>query len=843
MLPKPKSSSQFNILDYVEKLTPAKGKDRYICPSCQNDNLTINKDGAYQCWNGCECKDIREVIAPFNAFTHKRTGNHPLSQKARPKKEAAPISSVTSELGTLPQPATDIPKKQQQQDPKRGDVWVIQYPYSKTQWVKRVEWLDQSKDKGRDKITTPYHIDTQGEIHNTKGSIEWPLYRESEAVEYGLGKWVVLPEGEKCVECLRWLGLVAVTPQGGSWKSEILVDAVLRLKDKGVAGIVILPDRDTSGEKKADLVALCCSEAGMPYLRIKPLALWQDMPPGGDIADWVKWGKEQTMNRDDFIQRLEEELHDAATARIEEQKLNDPDERLRLELQALLKETDPVKRIRRRAEIAIHYGIKSHDIDQVILHLDKGSKLPKPRYFPLDELFDLPQSGNDYLIPGMLPVGETVLLVADPKAGKSLLAYDAAFAVATAEDTFLGETVKQGRVLIIQCDESLGSARGRLFKRGFRREDAANVQFMDTFDISQISELEERLESFRPTLVIIDSLRRITVGSEISENSAEFANAVYRIKELLFRYNTAGILIHHSSKDREAVGVGRVRGSSAIAGAVWGVWQLDSIPKPDPNNGKRLIIDPKDPTRILSVTARDIEGQRLRIELDPENNHWVNQGEDGTDEGHVSDARTNEAKIVELLKPIAPTGLESSEINEHLKLGRSLYCYLNRLLGKGIIGSRPSSTDRRRTVYFYPQGGKEKSPTPPPPPPSVPIAIEYAESHTEQALEERSQIRSQIDHRSIAKKANMDLLAASNPVQVSNAGERSQDNPKEGGGRGVAPTKPQIRVAVGELVDYSGTVAKIVGWEAGARKVQLELGGRVLPNFVAVGALKPLVKG
>ncbi|MBW4575219.1 MAG: AAA family ATPase [Aphanothece sp. CMT-3BRIN-NPC111] len=30
----------------------------------------------------------------------------------------------------------------------------------------------------------------------------------------------------------------------------------------------------------------------------------------------------------------------------------------------------------------------------------------------------------------MLPVGETVLLVADPKAGKFLLAYDAAFAIA-----------------------------------------------------------------------------------------------------------------------------------------------------------------------------------------------------------------------------------------------------------------------------------------------------------------------------------------------------------------------------------------------------------------------------
>lgn len=461
----------------------------------------------------------------------------------------------------------------------------------------------------------------------------------------------------------------------------------------------------------------------------------------------------------------------------------DPDERLKLELKALLKEADPIKRMRRRAKIASHHNLKISDIEQALKHLDECSKSKQPRRMGLDELFDLPQVGVEYVIPGMLPVGETALLVASPKAGKSLLAYDAAFAVATGEDNFLGEQVKQGRVLIVQCDESVNTARGRLIKRGFRHEDAANVQFVDSFKITQLDLLEEWLESFRPTLVIVDSLRRISAGRELSENSAEFADAVYQLKELIARYNTAAILIHHASKNQEAVGVDRVRGSSAIAGAVWGVWQLDHILKPDPNNKKRKMVDPKDPTRILSIIARDVEGQRLKIELDLENNHWLTLGESGVEASEINERKTHEDQILELLKPIAPKGLEANEINAQLNMGRGVYCYLNRLLAKGIIGSRPSATDRRRTVYYYPKTDKKDSLPPPSPTPTDPDAIEYSETLTAQGSENRSQNRSQIDRKSIAKNTADPLLDTSKLQQVSSS-EVDRKNRSQGRGGG-----------------------------------------------------------
>lgn len=465
-----------------------------------------------------------------------------------------------------------------------------------------------------------------------------------------------------------------------------------------------------------------------------------------------------------FIQDLEQEIHATVDG-----KAADPDERLKLELKSLLKEPDKTKYIRKRAEIASHYRLTKDEIKELLRDLDEHAKTKEPRCMGLDELFSLPNTTVEYVIPGMLPAGETIILSASPKTGKSLLAYDAAFAVATGEDTFLGETCKQGKVLIIQCDESPNTASARLTKRGFRPEDAPNVKFVDSFNISQLDKLEDWLESFRPSLVLIDCLRRISSSRSISENSAEFADSVYQLKELIARYNAAGILIHHSNKNPEAVGVERVRGSSAIAGAVWGVWQLDHILKPDPNNKKRKIIDPKDPTRILNIIARDIEGERLRIELDPNKNRWINLGQEGSDESQVQERKTHEQRILGLLKSVTPTGLEGVEIKQELGLGQEVYGYLNRLLGKRLIGTRPSTRDRRSTVYFYPQpepdttlqidrknrsqgGGSgvnhfENTPPSLSPTPTVQDAINSSESYTQQDLQNRSQIDRKIDRK------------------------------------------------------------------------------------------------
>ncbi|HEY9807071.1 MAG TPA: hypothetical protein V6D04_10915, partial [Candidatus Obscuribacterales bacterium] len=61
------NSYTFDIREHLDKLDPTKNKNRYICPVCNGNNLTVDPEtGKYQCWSGCECKDIREAIAPWD---------------------------------------------------------------------------------------------------------------------------------------------------------------------------------------------------------------------------------------------------------------------------------------------------------------------------------------------------------------------------------------------------------------------------------------------------------------------------------------------------------------------------------------------------------------------------------------------------------------------------------------------------------------------------------------------------------------------------------------------------------------------------------------------------------
>lgn len=416
-------------------------------------------------------------------------------------------------------------------------------------------------------------------------------------------------------------------------------------------------------------------------------------------------------------------------------------DRFRLDLLNLLAIDDEVERIRQQAMLAPKYQMSTSTLDKALQLIKQRTTTPKPQWFDLDTFFDQESQGLKWVIPELLPLGETVILAGSPKSGKTLLAIDAAFAVATGESTFLKEAVTQGRVLIISVDESADSTKAKLIKRGFRRGDASNVQVMTQFDVRQIKALEERLEVFRPTLVIIDSLKRIVHGQQVSENSAEFADNIYTIKELLTRYKAAGILIHHTSKNQDALGVDKIRGSSAIAGAVWGVWQLAHIPKPDPDNKKKLVIDPKDPKRILSVFPRDAEGQQLRIELDLEDHSWVNQGGVSDSEEWLEERRTLKVQIIDALTRNAhKPGCSGREIIELMGMtpseGRSVYSELNRMVGKRLINCHPAPGDKRYNIYSLPkEAPSAECPHTPPSPPGSDQDDDYiAKSHIQQGF-------------------------------------------------------------------------------------------------------------
>jgi hypothetical protein len=412
-----------------------------------------------------------------------------------------------------------------------------------------------------------------------------------------------------------------------------------------------------------------------------------------------------------YIKHLEEEIHAAV-----DEKSADKDERLRLDLLALTKESDPIKKVRKTSEIASYYRITKNDVERLSRTLEAKTKSAEVEYYTLGEFLDSECEGIDYLIPGLLPRGETVLLSALPKAGKTLLAVDASFSIATGESRFLGEETKRGKVLYVTVDESKNSSIDKLRRRGFRHSDEPYMSVMRNWDVSKMTALEQKLEDFRPDLVVIDSLKRITAGRDISENSAEFSDIIYLLKELTGRYGASCILIHHANKNSEATGVSKVRGSTAITGAVWGVWQLD-IPqsqeesgnKPSKAKGKPLF-DPTNPNRIFTAICRDTEGALLNIKFNPDNHSYSVANEE--DAAVQQERKTQEDLILELLSQHHPNGLTGKEVIDKLRLGRGIYTVLSRMVDRKTVTHRPSKTDLRAMVYALPT----RKDTPPPSP-------------------------------------------------------------------------------------------------------------------------------
>jgi DNA primase len=384
-------------------------------------------------------------------------------------------------------------------------------------------------------------------------------------------------------------------------------------------------------------------------------------------------------------------------------------EQLESELRTLLLIDDKIKLAQGLHDLSEKYRIAVNSISNLLKDLKLRNTTQQFESMGLDDFFDETSDAVDYLIPGLLPKGESALLVASPKVGKTLLGIDLAFAVATGEDYFLGETCQQGKVLLVSVDESRQSTKAKLIKRGFKKSDAENIRIIPQFEVSQLEKLEAEIEDFHPTLVIIDSLKRITKGSTISENSAEFSDVVYTISELCNRYGASCVLIHHSKKDNEIIGVDNVRGSSAIVGALGNVWIMNRVAKEDPNNKKKFIYDPKDTRRQLYCYSRDSEGKAFNLEFNPENNSWDVAGEVGISDAELDERKNNKDRILSVMRanlPHYPEGLKGSFILDCLELEEpgavsksSMYVELNRLVSAKVIGSKPSE-DSRGSLYF-----------------------------------------------------------------------------------------------------------------------------------------------
>lgn len=204
------------------------------------------------------------------------------------------------------------------------------------------------------------------------------------------------------------------------------------------------------------------------------------------------------------------------------------------------------------------------------------------RTVSVDEYLALEQKHHDWVIPGYVPKPGLVLLIGEPKAGKTSLAIQLALTLGRGEP-FLGIPTKPASVLYVQCDTSDLVWRTMLYnykKAGVNL--AGNTRFIHPADqkyglnimTPEVTQyFREALEHSKPSVVILDVLRELHSSDEQDSTAMKIVvNHIMGIFE-----GTSVIMLHHTRKLDPTVAVSPInasRGTSYIPGRADSIWLL-----------------------------------------------------------------------------------------------------------------------------------------------------------------------------------------------------------------------------------------------------------------------------
>lgn len=184
-----------------------------------------------------------------------------------------------------------------------------------------------------------------------------------------------------------------------------------------------------------------------------------------------------------------------------------------------------------------------------------------------------------------------------PKAYKSFLALDLAFAVATGGH-FLGRyaTSEARSVMYVQMESSKPAFRDRIRSVASRFSGDKSLLRLITNepvlleDPKWVECIENELEAYRPALLILDPLASLTSGDE---NSSQEMGALIRLfRSWRDRFGCAICVVHHTGKGGEKSGAKRsgekMRGSSALHGALEAALHVDRVDDDTPRINIRV---------------------------------------------------------------------------------------------------------------------------------------------------------------------------------------------------------------------------------------------------------------
>lgn len=182
---------------------------------------------------------------------------------------------------------------------------------------------------------------------------------------------------------------------------------------------------------------------------------------------------------------------------------------------------------------------------------------------------DLPSSAYTFIVPDFLIKGGITLLSGDPKAGKSTIAKNLAYSVATGKP-FLGRTVEQGFVYYILLDDSPGWTLKTLVLMN-DRDDIDDMQVTDRvgFDPAHyMQHLHAVLSKYPETkLIVIDTLSKSLPLDNINDYKP-VEQGINNMARFAHQTRVSLLLLHHAAKDDSRGDIKAHMGSQAFSAGV-----------------------------------------------------------------------------------------------------------------------------------------------------------------------------------------------------------------------------------------------------------------------------------
>ncbi len=216
-----------------------------------------------------------------------------------------------------------------------------------------------------------------------------------------------------------------------------------------------------------------------------------------------------------------------------------------------------------------------------LLPVDNSAFMVRPRLLTATEVKALPNT--PYLVKGLLPAQGVAAIYGEAGSGKSFLALDLSFAIATGQSDWFGMKVEKRPVSYIALEGRGGIAKRTMAwekHNGLTLRDEVKFVLQD-FSLNDPRDVDALAGEILSTagsgcLVVIDTLNQSAPGAD--ENaSADMSRIIANAKRLGERVRGLVLLVHHAGKD-QARGM---RGHSSLFAA------MDAVIKVTATNGDR----------------------------------------------------------------------------------------------------------------------------------------------------------------------------------------------------------------------------------------------------------------